>query len=370
MITFLSKPKLLFVAAGFSLLGLFSIYWFFFSPPPGPFLTRTMMIKKGSSIRKIANQLEEEKIIRHAGLFTAMASLLGKKKEIKATRLPKAVHQQAAVRQLGQGVEEGQVLDLLASGQTKYHLVTFAEGLTLAQIAQLLEDLNFVEKETFLEKASSPTLIISLGLPYSVRSKSPSSVEGYLFPSTYHLMKGMTPEEIIQKMVHQFQKVFTQDLIQRACQLGLSQQQVVILASIIEKEASLPEEKPVVSAVFHNRLKKNMPLQSDPTVIYGMKNFNGNLTRFDLQRPSPYNTYVISGLPPTPICNPGKESILAALYPAPVPHLYFVSRNDGSHYFSSTIEEHNRAVWKYQKREPGKVSQLSPRSTTKGLTRK
>jgi UPF0755 protein len=166
----------------------------------------------------------------------------------------------------------------------------------------------------------------------------------------------MKTEEIIQMMVQQFKRVFNHEWNHRASQLGLSQREVVTLASIVEKETSLPEEKPIISAVFHNRLKKKIPLQSDPTVIYGIKNFNGNLTRADLQRPSPYNTYLINGLPPTPICNPGKDSLLAALYPSPVSYFYFVSKNDGSHYFSSTIEEHNRAVWKYQRRGLRKVS--------------
>lgn len=158
-------------------------------------------------------------------------------------------------------------------------------------------------------------------------------------------------------MAQQFKKVFTLDWIRRASQLGMSLREVVTLASIIEKESSLAEEKPLISAVFHNRLKKKIPLQSDPTVIYGIKNFNGNLTRADLQRPSPYNTYLNNGLPPTPICNPGKDSLLAALYPSPVPYLYFVSKNDGSHHFSSSMKEHNLAVWKYQKRGLNKASQ-------------
>ena len=159
----------------------------------------------------------------------------------------------------------------------------------------------------------------------------------------------MDPEEVIQMMVHQFKKVFESDLASGASQLEISQREAVILASIIEKETPLSEEKPLISAVFHNRLKKKIPLQSDPTVIYGIKNFDGNLTKEHLLRPTPYNTYVIQGLPPTPICNPGKDSLLAALNPALVPYLYFVSKNDGSHYFSSDIEDHQRAVWKYQK---------------------
>ncbi len=237
------------------------------------------------------------------------------------------------------------VLDALVKGQAKQHLVTIPEGYTLSQIAQLLEDLNLVEKKGFLQKASSPAFINVLGLS----EVAGTTLEGYLFPDTYHVFREMDPEEVIQMMIHQFKKVFGPDLVHRASELGISEKDAVILASIIEKETSLPEEKPLISAVFHNRLKRNIPLQSDPTVIYGIKNFDGNLTKEHLLKQTPYNTYIVAGLPPTPICNPGKESLLAALYPAPVPYLYFVSKNDGSHYFSSEIEEHNRAVWKYQK---------------------
>jgi UPF0755 protein len=159
----------------------------------------------------------------------------------------------------------------------------------------------------------------------------------------------MDPEEVIQIMVQRFKKVFGPELADRGSELGISEREAVILASMIEKETPLPEEKPLISAVFHNRLKMKIPLQSDPTVIYGIKNFNGNLTKGHLMRPTPYNTYLMAGLPPTPICNPGKDSLLAAVHPASVPYLYFVSKNDGSHYFSSNIQEHNRAVWKFQK---------------------
>jgi UPF0755 protein len=267
-----------------------------------------------------------------------MATFLGKKREVKAGEY-----------EFHTRMHPWEVLNILAKGQVKPRLVTIVEGFTLSQIAQLLDDLEIVEKKAFLEKTSSPALIISLGLPYSATSNPASSLEGYLFPNTYHLLREMNAEEIIQMMVQQFKKVVNNEWNRRASQLGMSQREIVILASIIEKEASLPEEKPIISAVFHNRLKKRIPLQSDPTVIYGIKNFNGNLTRADLQRPSPHNTYLINGLPPTPICNPGKDSLLAALHPSPVSYLYFVSKNDGSHHFSSTIEEHNRAVLKYQK---------------------
>jgi UPF0755 protein len=215
----------------------------------------------------------------------------------------------------------------------------------VAQIAQLLENLNLVEKKGFLQKASSPAFIDALGLSQSAGT----SLEGYLFPDTYHLFREMDPDEVIQIMVHRFRQIFDPELARSASELGIPERAAVILASIIEKETSLPEEKPLISAVFHNRLRRKIPLQSDPTVIYGIRNFNGNLTKEDLMRPTPYNTYLLAGLPPTPICNPGKDSLFAAAHPAPVPYLYFVSKNDGSHHFSSHIEEHNRAVWKYQK---------------------
>lgn len=345
MMTLFSKHKAFLVALGLFFLCLFFVYWFFFSPPSGPLMTKSIMIKKGSSLKKVSTTLKQEGIIRDANLFTRMATFLGKKKEVKAGEY-----------EFHTRMHPWEVLNILAKGQVKPHLITIVEGFTLSQIAQLLDDLEIVEKKAFLEKTSSPALIISLGLPYSTTSKPGSSLEGYLFPNTYHLLREMNSEEIIQMMVQQFKKVFNNEWIRRASQLGMSQGEVVILASIIEKETSLLQEKPFISAVFHNRLKKKIPLQSDPTVIYGIKNFNGNLTRADLQRPSPYNTYLINGLPPTPICNPGKDSLLAALNPSPVSYLYFVSKNDGTHYFSSTIEEHNRAVWKYQKVGVRKVS--------------
>jgi UPF0755 protein len=345
MTNLISRHKTFLIFLGLLFLCLFAVYWFFFSPPSGPLLTKSILIKKGSSLRKVSVILKQEGIIRDPNLFVRMGTFLGKKKEVKAGEY-----------EFHTRMHPWEVLNILTKGQVKHRLVTIAEGFTLSQIAQLLDDSEIVEKKAFLEKASSPALIISLGLSYSATSKPEAPLEGYLFPNTYHLLREMNPEEIIQMMVLQFKKVFNHEWIRKGSQLGMSQREIVILASIIEKEASLLEEKPLISAVFHNRLKKKISLQSDPTVIYGIKNFNGNLTRADLQRPSPYNTYLNHGLPPTPICNPGKDSLFAALHPSPVSYLYFVSKNDGSHYFSSNIEEHNRAVWKYQKRGFRKVS--------------
>jgi UPF0755 protein len=336
----LSRRKSLLISLGLLLIFfIFSLYWLFFRPPSHASLTKIIYIKKGMPLKKISVMLEQEGIIRNRHFFVGIATILGKKAGIKAGEY------EFHTRMLPL-----EVLDVLVKGQVKLHLVTIAEGFTLHQIAQLLEELSIVGKEVFLQKASSPAFISSLGLPAGVGS----TLEGYLFPDTYHLFREMDPEEVIQIMVRKFKKVFNPDLASRASQLGISQGEAVILASIIEKETPLSEEKPLISAVFHNRLKKKMPLQSDPTVIYGIRNFNGNLTKEDLLRPTPYNTYLVNGLPPTPICNPGKDSIHAALYPASVPYLYFVSKNDGSHYFSYGIEEHNQAVWRYQKYPPKK----------------
>jgi UPF0755 protein len=344
MVNLPSRRKALSISSGLILIFLiFSLYWLLLKPPSATSVTKIITIKKGMPLKKISAMLEQEGIIRNRYFFIGMATLLGEKAGIKAGEY------EFHTRMLPLGV-----LNALIKGQVKRHLVTIPEGYTLSQIAQCLGDLNIVEKEAFLQKASSPVFITSLALSESFLDQVGSgrtlfTLEGYLFPDTYYLIKEMPPEEVIKMMIHQFRKVFGPELESIAPQFGISQREAVILASIIEKETPLSEEKPFISAVLRNRLKKRMPLQSDPTVIYGIKNFNGNLTREDLLKPTPYNTYLISGLPPTPICNPGKDSVLAALHPAPVPYLYFVSKNDGSHYFSSNIEDHNQAVWKYQK---------------------
>ena len=330
-----SRSKFLLLSLGLLLLFfILVIYWLLFVPPSKTASTKVIFIKKGTHLKKVSEVLKQDGIIKNRHFFVLLTTILGKKTKVKAGEYE--FHTQMLPLE---------VLDALVKGQVKPHLVTIPEGYTLSQIAQLLEDLNLVEKRGFLRKASSSAFINALGLSQFAGP----NLEGYLFPDTYHLFREMDSEEVIQMMVYQFKKVFGPDLVNRASELGISEKEVVILASIIEKETPLPEEKPLISAVFHNRLKRKIPLQSDPTVIYGIKNFNGNLTKEHLMRPTPYNTYLIAGLPPTPICNPGKDSLLAAVRPAPVPYLYFVSKNDGSHFFSSDIEEHNRAVWKYQK---------------------
>jgi UPF0755 protein len=177
-----------------------------------------------------------------------------------------------------------------------------------------------------------------------------TTLEGYLYPDTYNFPRFTKPEEILRTMVARFHQFFTPEVKAQAAALNMTEHEVVTLASIIEKETGQEDERPLIAAVFQNRLKKKYPLQSDPTVIYDIPNFDGNLTRAQLTTSTPFNTYMHPGLPPGPIANPGIKSILAALHPAPVSYLYFVSKNDGSHQFSSTLTEHNQAVHHYQKK--------------------
>jgi UPF0755 protein len=223
--------------------------------------------------------------------------------------------------------------------------VIIPEGFNIFQIGGILDQAKVCSKEIFLEKTKDHNFIAALDL-------DGDSLEGYLFPDTYNFPKGFGEEQVIRQMVARFKTVYA-SLSKRAEQFGLSRRDVVILASMIEKEARDDQDRRLISAVFHNRLNRGMALQSDPTAIYDLKKRkprNERITRQDLLRKSPYNTYQILGLPKGPIANPGLRSLQAVLYPADVNYLYFVSKNDRTHHFSSTLEEHNRAVARYQKR--------------------
>ena len=219
--------------------------------------------------------------------------------------------------------------------------------MTRREIARYLESELSVAVEDFLLASSRTDLISSL-------DKEASNLEGYLFPETYYFPKRTPADKIVSTLISQFKSVLSSDWQKRAAELGMTIRQVIILASLIEKEASLPEEKKLVSAVFHNRLKIGMKLDCDPTIIYDLREkgiFKDRLHAKDLKFDTPYNTYLRRGLPPGPICNPGRGSLEAALYPAEESYLYFVSKNDGSHHFSRNFREHQNAVIKYQKKK-------------------
>jgi len=287
-------------------------------------------VEQGDSLGAVVRKLRQQNVIANGWVFSLWARLTGAEKRIHP-----------GLYRFESGVPPREVLDRLVNGRGVFHSVTIPEGMTVKEIAALLDKMQIASKEKFLTAAADPDLLATLGL-------QDKGLEGYLFPSTYHFTPGTPARNIILAMAEQFRRI-SQPLIARHSGVSpLTPHEILTLASIIEKETGIEAERPLISAVFHNRLKRQMPLQSDPTVIYGIKDFNGNLTRKDLNHPTPYNTYRIPALPPGPICNPGLSSIWAALQPAHAPFLYFVSKNDGSHLFSETVEAHNQAVKTYQ----------------------
>jgi UPF0755 protein len=238
-----------------------------------------------------------------------------------------------------------QVAQKLHAGEIHYHRVTIPEGLTMIEIVDRLVAQGFGQRELFLRIVQNPA-------PISDLDPDATNLEGYLFPETYLLTRGAGEKEIILSMVAGFRKLWTSERRTRAAEIGLSVREVVSLASLIEKETGAEPERKLVSAVFHNRLQKHMKLACDPTVIYAVKlvkEYDGVIHLSDLNLDSPYNTYLYPGLPPGPIANPGLASMDAALYPAEVNYLYFVSRNDGTHIFSEHYRDHKRAVQAYQR---------------------
>jgi UPF0755 protein len=236
------------------------------------------------------------------------------------------------------------VVDKIARGDVFLRPVTFREGLTIRQMAAIFEEKGFGGANEFVAAASKAAPIRDL-------DPQARDLEGYLFPDTYTLPRRTTADDLVARMVSRFAKALTPETRQQAAARGLSVRELVTLASLVEKETARADERPLVAAVYANRLKVGMGMQCDPTVIYALERagrYTGNLTRADLQFDSPYNTYRYAGLPPGPIAAPGQASLEAAANPAAVPYLYFVSRNDGSHAFATTLDEHNRNVFEYQ----------------------
>lgn len=287
-------------------------------------------VERGEAFSSVARKLRARGVILTSELFAAWARLQG---------VDTKVHR--GLYRFDHPLSPLEVLNGMVLGRTVFHKVTIPEGFTVRQIRELLVDRGLVKREAFDRELENPDTLAKHGL----LDKGP---EGYLFPTTYYFRALSTEREIIRTMLAQFEEVFTEEMVAQAEEMGFTPHEIVTLASMIEKESGNSRERPFIAAVFHNRLRIGMRLQSDPTVIYGLADFDGNLTVRDLRRPTPYNTYTIPALPPGPIANPGLESIRAALAPAAVPYLYFVSKNDGSHFFSETLREHNRAVRKYQ----------------------
>ena len=235
------------------------------------------------------------------------------------------------------------ILEILQKGKVKLYKITIPEGLNINEVALLVEKAGFCSQTDFKNLCSNRSFIDSLEI-------KAATLEGYLFPDTYFFPKHVSCKKIITAMVEHFRHIFTKQWQLKAQNMGFATHDIVILASIIEKETGDASERPLIASVFHNRLKKKMRLESDPTVIYGIKDFDGNIKKKHLKMLTPYNTYKIKGLPVGPIANPGALALYAALNPAKTSYLFFVSKKDTTHKFSRTIKEHNQAVRKYQLR--------------------
>jgi UPF0755 protein len=294
--------------------------------------TKIVTIAEGSAFQQVASLLEREGLIKSRSAFV----LLGKAQEAERKIHPGEYELHAAM-------PPAEILSKLISGKVVLHSVTIPEGYTIVQIADVLAQHQLVDRAEFVRLAKDKAFAKTLGV-------QAESLEGYLYPDTYRFPRAISTKDIIKTMVEQLKQVLTAEWEQRAKEMHMTMHEVLTLASVIEKETGAGEERPQISSVFHNRLKKKIPLQSDPTVIYGLPNYDGNIHKKDLSHPSPYNTYRWAGLPPGPIASPGALSIQAALFPVSSSYLYFVSKNNGTHQFSATLVEHNRAVEKYQKR--------------------
>ncbi|MDD8032136.1 MAG: endolytic transglycosylase MltG [Acidobacteriota bacterium] len=295
--------------------------------------TGIIFIERGLNVEAIGRQLEKNGLIKDARSFRLAYSLYYSPNFLKAGEY-----------EFKMPVNPKKIMLEMIAGKVLLHPLTIPEGLTYKEIAELLENKNYPFKGSFLDACHKVELISDL-------DSQADNLEGYLFPETYHFSRGIEAEEMVRAMVTQFRKVFGKEQQERAQKLNLTVREVLTMASLIEKETSMIEEKPLVSAVFHNRLRLGMKLDCDPTIIYALKlenRFDGNIRLKDKNLKSPYNTYLYPGLPPGPICNPGYEALEAALYPASVDYLYFVSRNDGSHVFNRSYSEHLKAVSKYQ----------------------
>jgi len=296
---------------------------------PGVFVT----IAPGDSTSVIANRLMHEGIVVDSRIFRFA---------VWKNDLDRAL--QAGEYYFDAPLSPLEVVDHIARGRVYLRTITFPEGLTVAEMAKRFESESFGSAESFMEAADRVELV-------SEMDPGAENLEGYLFPETYSLPRDATADDLVEEMVAQFEVAFTDELRAIAVEAGLSVRETVTLASIIQKETGSAGEHTTVAAVYRNRLNIGMPLQCDPTVIYALSlagEYDGNLTRTSLQFDSPYNTYRYGGLPPGPIAAPGGAVLEAALHPADVPFLYFVSRNDGTHAFATTLREHNRNVRKFQ----------------------
>jgi UPF0755 protein len=314
----------------------FEAFRFLSSGPGSASETVVFEITNGASFRQVATNLQAQGLIRDALKIRILGKLTGQSSQVKRGEYA-----------LNRGMTPGQILSTLVEGKSIQYPVTFPEGTNVYEMAALLESKGLFKAEEFLKACRDKDMIQAL-LGIDV-----SSLEGYLFPETYNLTKFTPLRELLASMVQNFK--ITYSALETQGQnppIPLSRHELVTLASVVEKETGAPEERPMIASVFYNRLVKNMKLQSDPTILYGLwvetGSYKQNLTKDDILKATRYNTYTVARLPFGPIANPGRESLAAVMRPAQSQYLYFVSRNDGTHVFTRTYEEHLKAVASFQ----------------------
>ena len=293
-----------------------------------------VMIPRGASSLDISHQLEKEGIVRHWALFLSYVKVWTNSRSL-----------QAGEYRFEKPLNISQVAELLIRGLVYYHEVTIPEGYSLFDIADLLAQKKLASPESFQEAAGDLRVIADL-------APDARNLEGFLFPDTYRFTRGMSAEDMVRQMVNRFRQIYSNHFQMEVKNSSMSLYQVITLASLIEKETGVEEERPLISSVFQNRLRLHIPLQCDPTILYAARlggSLRHEILQADLETPSPYNTYFHPGLPPGPIASPGLSSIEAALKPASSEYLYFVSNSQGGHVFSSTLEQHSRAVAVYRR---------------------
>ncbi len=307
------------------------LYLAFFVPPSKERIWKEIEVTEGMSFKTIAATLQNEGIIRYRSYFEILGRLEGISRKVRF-----------GYYGLNTNMSMWDVLDALRNGKIIEYQVVVPEGYNLYQIGWTLSNTPLIsDPNKFINLVKNKEYVRSLGI-------DADTLEGYLFPDTYYLPKGIKLEDIPKRMVQRYKAVFVDSYRNRAKEMGFTEHQIVTLASIVEKEAKISAERKLVAAVYLNRLKKKMKLQADPTAVYGTKAWITKVTKEDLKRQSPYNTYLHKGLPPGPIANPGQGAILAALYPEKVDYLFFVAQGDGSHYFSKDFGEHEKAIGRYK----------------------
>jgi len=327
---------IIFISAGTGILAFFSYFLaeMLFIYAKKPLNTdkreKIIVVYRGQSFEAAAERMYETGIIDNPFKLIWFARLKGYDKKVKAGEYG-----------LSSAMSPAEILEIMVSGKIRICKLTVPEGYSMYQIADLIASEGFTTKADFLKAARDSAFAHGQGI-------DAETFEGYLFPDTYYFSKNIQSKQIISSMVKHFRSVFTPEWKNQTNALGFSVHEIVTLASIIEKETGETSERPLISSVFHNRLKKKMRLESDPTVIYGINNFDGNLKRIHLDTKTLYNTYKIKGLPPGPIANPGRESLEAAVFPLNTDFLFFVSKGNGTHEFTTNLKEHNTAVKKYQ----------------------